>query len=161
MLPLRKGKNHVSRILRELIEHRPRARGTGISAALETAGRVMKHKGIVIVVSDFIDEQYEISLRRLARRHDVVAIQVSDRLEAGLPRAGLLRVVDPESGTEHVIDPASYSFQKWLDGFHQRHRTDTDSAWQSGRVDSLRIDTVQDPSEALVKFFTARARRRR
>jgi uncharacterized protein (DUF58 family) len=161
VLPLKKGKIHVSRILRELFEHRPRGRKTCLADALEMAGRVMKHKGIVVVVSDFIDEEYDISLRRLARRHDVVAIHVSDRLETGMPKSGLLKVVDPEGGGTQVIDPGSYLFQRWLQDFHQAHRTDTESAWKAGNVESLRIDTLQDPADLLVKFFNARTRRRR
>ncbi len=161
VLPLRKGKVHVSRLLREIMEHRSTGVGTRIGQALDMAGRVMKHRGIVVIVSDFIDEDYDVPLRRLARRHDVIAVNVSDRLELEIPSSGLLRVRDPESGKESVVDTASYAFRHWLEQFRQMHRTDTDSAWKAGRVDSLLIDTAQDPADLLVKFFNSRLRRRR
>ena len=143
VLPLRKGKNHVSRILRELIEHRPRARGTGISAALETAGRVMKHKGIVIVVSDFIDEQYEISLRRLARRHDVVAIRVGDQREQLVPDSGQFPVLDPESGIETYIDTGSYAFKQWFEGWLRERETTLEDTFRKARVEQLETIKVR------------------
>ncbi|NDD92715.1 DUF58 domain-containing protein [bacterium] len=161
IVPLRKGKAHVSRILTEIMEYRPKTKKTRISDALDVAGRVMKHRGIVVLLSDFIDEEYDISLRRLARRHDVIAVHVSDKLEAAVPNAGFLRVIDPESGVEQVIQPGNYSFSKWLSEFHKGHQTDTESAWRAGRVDSLRIDTIEDPADLLVRFFASRARRRR
>ncbi|MBU6376387.1 MAG: DUF58 domain-containing protein [Bdellovibrionales bacterium] len=161
IVPLKKGKAHVSRILSEIIEHRPKANKTNLREALDVAGRVMKHRGIVILLSDFIDQDYDVSLRRLARRHDVIAIHVSDKLESSVPATGFLRVLDPESGHEQVILTGSYLFNRWLGEFHKGHQTDTETAWRAGRVESLQIDTSSDPVDLLVRFFSARSRRRR
>ena len=85
ILPPKKGKAHVSRLLKELMGFTPKSAGTDLGVGLDAAGRVMKHKGIIVVVSDFLAEGYETSLRRLARRHDVVAIQVQDHAEKSWP----------------------------------------------------------------------------
>jgi hypothetical protein len=161
VIPLKKGKLHVSRILKEVMEYQPKFRRTRLADALDMAGRVMKHRGIIILVSDFIDDGYELSLRRLARRHDVVAIQVADRLESRVPAMGFLSVRDLESGEESMVQSESYAFRRWLEEFHQSHDTDTQSAWKSGRVEALRVESSDDPADLLSKFFSARARRRR
>jgi uncharacterized protein (DUF58 family) len=173
VLPPKKGKAHVSRLLREIMEHRPIGKGTSITRALEASSRIMKHRGIVILVSDFIhgqapqgagagpDEQYDVSIRRLARKHDVVAIQVSDRLERAFPNIGWVPLVNAETGQTQTVSTGSYSFQKWLEEYRSSHATDTETALKSGKVESLQVGTSDDPADLLVKFFGARARRRR
>lgn len=161
ILPPKKGKAHVSRLLKELMGFSPKSPGTDLGVGLDAAGRVMKHKGIIVVVSDFLAEGYETSLRRLARRHDVVAIQVQDPAEKSWPSIGFLNVVDPETGASHIVDPGSYQFKKWLADFHAIHHTDRDTAMKSGRTDHLVVSTADDMADALVKFFNSRARRRR
>lgn len=161
ILPPRKGKAHVSRLLKDLMSHRPSSPRTNLAAALDAAGRVMKHKGIIVVVSDFLADGYDLALRRLARRHDVVAIQVRDELERSWPAVGFLKVVDPETGAAHVVDPGSYLFKKWIADFHATHATDRDTALRSGKADHLVVTAAEDMADALVRFFNARARRRR
>lgn len=161
VIPLKKGKTHVSRILAELMESRKRKPGTDISQALETASRLMKHRGIIIIVSDFIDDDYEVSLRRLARRHDVIAIHVYDRIERAFPKIGFLQMIDAESQDAHVVNTKSYLFSRWIEDFNLAHQTDTQSAWKAGKVDSLQVQTADDPSDLLVRFFNSRLRRRR
>ncbi len=160
IVPPRKGKAHVSRLLKELMGHRPRSRGTDLSVGLDAAGRVMKHQGIVVVVSDFLAEGYDLSLRRLARRHDVVAVQVQDAVEKELPSVGFLRVADPETGVSRVVETGSYLFKRWVSEFMAAHSTDRDTAFKSGRADHLVVDAADDMADALARFFRARAARR-
>ena len=161
ILQPKKGKAHVSRLLKELIWHTPKSRETNLSVGLDAAGQVMKHKGIVIVVSDFLAEGYDVSLRRLARRHDVVAIQVQDSLEREWPSVGFLQVVDPETGVSRTIDTGSYLFKRWVSDFMTGHSTDRDTAFKSGKADHLLVNAAEDMADALVRFFQARSRRRR
>jgi uncharacterized protein (DUF58 family) len=160
VIPPRKGKAHVSRLLKELMEHRPRQSGTRLAVGLDAAGRVMSHQGIVVVVSDFLAEGYDASLRRLARRHDVVAVQVQDQVEKQMPAVGFLHVIDPETGAQRVVETGSYLFKRWLAEFMAGHAGARDSALKSGRVEHLLVDAAQDMSDALVRFFRARAARR-
>lgn len=161
IIPPAKGRKHVLRIVRRLLEHAPRTRGTALADALDAAGRAMKHGGIVFVVSDFLAEGYERSLKRLARRHDVVAIRVADPRERAVPDVGRLLLADPETGEERLVDTGSYAFRKWVEEFLKSDQARARQSLQGGRVESLQVSTQEDYGEALVRFFNARSRRRR
>jgi len=161
IIPPKKGRQHILRIIRELLTYQPRSKGTNLKNALEAAGRIMKHSGIVFVVSDFMAQDYEVSLKRLARKHDVVAVATSDERESLVPELGHILMMDPETGAETLVDTASYGFKKWLTEFQTAHRTDTETAFKGGRVEVLKVTTKEDYAEAVVRFFRARARRRK
>ncbi len=104
-IPPKKGRSHILRIIRELIALEPKGQaGTKISAGLEYLNNVLKKRTITFVLSDFISAPYETPLQLAARRHDVVGIQIYDRGDKELPRAGLLQVVDAETGARSWID---------------------------------------------------------
>ncbi len=161
IIPPKKGKQHVLRIVRDLLGFQAKTPGTNLARALESAGKIMKHKGIVFVLSDFMASNYEIPLRRLARKHDVVAIRVSDERESHVPNVGYLMFSDPETGDERMVDTGGYAFKKWFKESHTAHETDLETAFKGGRVEQLKIMTREDHGEAVVRFFRARARRRR
>jgi hypothetical protein len=121
----------------------------------------MKHGGVLFVISDFLAEGYEVPLKRLARRHDVVAISVADEREFSIPEVGQILFQDPETGEEHLVDTASYAFKKWLNDFRTIYETDTQTAFKGGRVELLKVLTKEDYGNAVVRFFKARTRRRR
>lgn len=160
IIPPRKGKSHILRIIREVLGYRAKTRGTDLKGALEAAGRVMKHSGVVFVISDFLAEGYDLSLKRLARRHDVVAIVVGDEREAKIPELGQMLLLDPESGKEVLVDTTSYAFREWFKGFSAERATDLETTLKGSKVEALRIVTQDDYGDAVVRFFRARARRR-
>ena len=102
VVPPRKGRRHALRVMRDLLAFEPEGRGTDLAGALEYAGRMLKHKAIIFVVSDFQSADLEQPLKLLAQRHDVVAVTVDDPSEQHLPDIGLARFVDPETG--YVLD---------------------------------------------------------
>ncbi len=161
LLPPKKGRQHVLRIVRDLLSWNTGARGTDLKSALESAGRVMKHAGIIFILSDFLAEGYEVALKRLSRRHEVVAIRIADPRESSLPKEGQFLLTDPETGENRWVDVAGYSFRKWFEDQLVTHQTDTDTAMKSGRVEYLEVTTAGDYANALVRFFRARGRRRR
>jgi uncharacterized protein (DUF58 family) len=162
IIPPRKGKQHILRIVRDLLVHKPQTRGTNLADALRSAGRIMKHSGVVFVISDFIAprESYDVELKRLGRKHDVVAISIGDEREANLPPLGQVLMQDPESGEERLVDTASYAFQKWHKEQKLAREEDARLAFRGGRVELLKVQTREDYAEAVVRFFRARARRR-
>jgi uncharacterized protein (DUF58 family) len=162
IIPPRKGKQHILRIIRDLLVHQPRTKGTGMANALRSAGRIMKHSGVVFVISDFIvpRAEYEHELRKLGRKHDVVAISIGDEREVDLPPLGQILFIDPETGEERLVDTGSYSFQKWHKEQKLAREADSREAFRGGRVELLKIQTRDDYGEAVVRFFRARARRR-
>jgi uncharacterized protein (DUF58 family) len=161
VLPPKKGRSQVQRIIRELLVFRPKTRGTNLSSALDAASRILKHSGIVFIISDFIDEDYGLELKRLARRHDVVAIQVVDPRERKVPNVGHLLVVDPETGVEHMVDSGSKAFARWLEDAQLAQDTDIRTAMTGGRVEIVSLFSDQDYIDAVVRFFRLRARRKR
>jgi uncharacterized protein (DUF58 family) len=161
IIPPKKGKQHVLRIVREVLRYKARTKGTNLSGALEAAGRIMKHCGIVFVISDFMARDYDVAVKRLVRRHDVVAVNIGDRRENVIPDVGQMFVVDPESGREVFVDTSSYRFKKWLKEFALTHETDTRTALKGGKIEQLKVMTDEDYGEAIVRFFRARSRRRR
>jgi uncharacterized protein (DUF58 family) len=161
IIPPKKGKQHILRVIRDILTFRSRTRGTDLKGALDSAGRIMKHQGVVFVISDFMAEGYEVALKRLARRHDVVAVSIGDERELEVPEVGSLLLVDPETGQESWVDTSSYAFKKWLKDYRAELETDTATALKGGKVELLRVLTREDYGEAVVRFFRARSSRKR
>lgn len=111
-IPPKKGRSHILRIIRELITMEPKGRaGTNISAALEYLNNVLKKRTITFLLSDLISAPYETPLQLAARRHDLVGIQIYDRADKELPKAGMLQVVDAETGARRWIDTTDKKVQ--------------------------------------------------
>jgi uncharacterized protein (DUF58 family) len=161
IIPPKKGKQHILRVIRDVLNFVPRTKGTDLKGALESAGRIMKHSGVVFVISDFMAPDYDLALKRLARRHDVVAVSVGDERELEVPELGQLLFSDPESGEETWVDTSSEAFKKWMQEYRAELETDTQTAFKGGRVEMLKVLTREDYGEAVVRFFRARSRRRR
>ena len=106
-IPPKKGKSHVLRIIRELIEFQPKSKKTNVNGALKFLSQVMKKKAIVFVLSDFMDDHYEHTLKIVGRKHDVTGIRVYDRRDAEMPNIGMVAMEDAESGAVQLVDTAS------------------------------------------------------
>ena len=103
----KKGKSHVLRVVRELLYTRPEKKGTSIKAALDYLLKVAKRKSVVFLISDFLDDQYWSSLKVVNRKHDLIGIYLYDPAEIKLPKLGLAKVEDPETGSAFWIDTSS------------------------------------------------------
>jgi uncharacterized protein (DUF58 family) len=156
-----KGRGHVMKIAQKVLTYEAKTSGTNLAAALDAADRIMKHAGVVFILSDFIATGYEMSLRRLARRHDVVAVSTDDPRETDVPDLGHFFLRDPETGVEHFVDTGSYAFRKWMKEQVARRAATRDTLLRSGQVEQLRVSTSDDYGEAVVRFFAARSRKRR
>lgn len=158
-LPPRKGKEHGLRVLREVLAIEPVGRGTRIAAALEYLQRVVPKRAVVFLISDFQDSGYERTLRIAARKHDVVAISVSDPRESTLPDVGLVAVEDSETGERGVIDCGSTRVRRAYaeHAEHERLRL-TEEVRRTG-VDMLSLSTGEPYEIPLVRFFRERAHR--
>ena len=161
IIPPKKGKQHVLRIIRDVLSHKSRSKGTNLKGALEAAGRIMKHSGVVFVISDFMATDYDVAFKRLARRHDVVAIRVGDQRELLFPEVGQIYLLDPETGIENLVDTGSYVFKKWFKEYQATHAAQRDKIFKESRAELLKVQTQDDYADAVVKFFKTRAKRRR
>lgn len=159
-VPPRKGRKHVLRIVRDLFVHEARSPGTNIKSALEHVHRVLNRRAIVILVSDFLDSEYDHALRTLANKHDVVAIRLLDPREESIPKMGLVSLTDVETGRPVLIDTSSRATR---DAF-SRKAADREAFVQStlkrSRVDTVTVRTDADYVDPLVAFFRKRNRER-
>ena len=106
-IPPKKGKSHVLRIIRELIEFQPKSKKTDLSQALKYLSSVLKKKAIVFLISDFMVKDYEHTLKIASKRHDVTGIRVFDQREESIPNIGVVNMLDAETGETLLVDTTS------------------------------------------------------
>lgn len=141
-IPPKKGKSHVLRIIRELIEFKPKSNKTDVANAMKFLSSVMKKKAIVFVLSDFIADNYRDTLKIAARKHDVTGIRVYDKAEENIPSLGMVQMQDQETGELLLVNTGSKSVRNQYYSYH-RERVDyfTESFTKSGAgALSCRVD---------------------
>ncbi len=155
-IPPKKGKPHILRIIRELINFEPSGKGTNISTALEYLNNIIKKRSIAFLLSDFFAKDYETSLRIAARRHDIIGVHLYDHREKEIPNVGLVRVIDAETGKKIWLDTSSKTiraeYQKW---FQDNYEYLTKTFRKTG-ADVMSIQTNESYVNALLKFFKQR-----
>jgi uncharacterized protein (DUF58 family) len=156
-----KGRRHALRVIRDLLAFRSEHRGTNVAAALRYAGRLLRHRGIIVVLSDFRAEGWEEPLRRLGGKNDVVAITVDDPRESALPESGWLEVEDAETGERTLVDTSHEPTRLALAMAAEERRQARARAFKRARVDHVCLRTDHPYAEALHQAFAARARRLR
>jgi uncharacterized protein (DUF58 family) len=159
-VPPRKGTGHVLRVIRELLASRPKGRGTNIAAALDHLNRILRKRSVVFVISDFQDSGYERALRIARRRHDLILINVSDRRERTLPKAGLVDLVDNETGRRMVVDTSSRRFRETYEQLMREEDERRNQRLRQLRIDCVNIDTGDSFVEPLARLFHKRELRR-
>lgn len=156
----RRGRQRLRRLLHELVTAEAEGTGTDIGLALRTAGRVLKTRSLVFVLSDFRDSDFDRDLAALSRRHDVVGFRLTDPAEDSLPAAGLLEVWDPETGDTGLLDLRDRAVREALaDRAAARHAAASRSLRRAG-VDELTLTTDRPYAAELAAFFARRARAR-
>ncbi len=158
-VPPKKGKTHVLRVLRELFYHEPEGKGTDLSLALEYLSRVITRRSVVFLVSDFISDDYQKAMQIANKRHDLVAITITDPREIELPNIGLVELEDAETGEIIMLDTADPTTRQTFTRETSSSREERDKSLRSMNVDSIDIRTDVSYIEPLIKFFRMRARR--
>ena len=173
VVPPGKGRRHVLRLIRDVLAFRPRHTGTDIGGALDYAARLMPHRGILFLLSDFVpgvhDAErtppdavvpWEKTLRLVSRRHDLVAVNLTDAAEEALPRAGLLVVIDPETGEEIAVDTGSPGVQAGFSSHVDREQQALRRLFRRTGVDEIEVRTNESYVRPLLAFFRRRERKR-
>ena len=111
-IPPKKGKSHVLRIIRELIEFQPKSKKTNIAVALKFLSSVMKKRAIVFLLSDFMDDDYEKTLKMAGKKHDLTGIRIYDKHDEEIPNLGMVPMLDAETGSVQLINTSSKSIRK-------------------------------------------------
>ena len=159
-VPPRKGRAHILRIIRELISFEPTGTGTDIRGALEYFNHVVNKRAITFLVSDFIDGDYDRIIGALARKHDLIAIEVIDPREEELPDVGLIKLRDAESDRERWVDTGDRRVRARFRDFWRAHREARHKVFARNRIDFISVRTDLPYIKPIVDFFRLREARR-
>ena len=159
-IPPKKGASHVLRLIRDVLGFQPRGKGTDIVCALDFLGRVIHRRAVVFLLSDFLADGFEKRLRVAARRHDLIAVPVTDPRELELPDAGLIELEDAETGELTLVDTSDAGFRKRYAALAREREAKLRELFHSAGIDSIPVRNGKDPVRDLVVFFRRRERRR-
>jgi uncharacterized protein (DUF58 family) len=160
-IPPKKGTRHVLRVVREMLHFKPRKVRTDIAGAIDFAGKVSKKKGVLFLVSDFLEGGYEKPLRVLGKKHDLIAVSITDPREVTMPSVGLVELEDAETGEVVLLDTGSRKVRAQYEREGRERMAALKGVFASSGVDHIEVMTDRDHVRALVRFFRARERRAR
>ncbi|MBI4397410.1 MAG: DUF58 domain-containing protein [Elusimicrobia bacterium] len=158
-IPPRKTRGHILRLIREVLTFRPSGQGTSLRSALEYVNRVQKKRAVVFLISDFLDDGYERMLRITQKRHDVIAVPVSDAWEGELPPGARWLMEDPETGTISLVNAKDDAFLARFRRQNVERRKTLKKSFQRIGTDSIFVQTGLPYAESFLRFFRERARR--
>jgi uncharacterized protein (DUF58 family) len=184
-MPPKKGRKHVLRVIREILFYEPKRKGTNLNTALQFLSRVVSHKAIAVVISDFLDENTpanagaggvrrslpsagssmmsmgcQAALRQANRRHDVVAVHIADRFELELPSLGRLILEDAETGKVVEVNTNVPRHRVAFKERQTRAHSELARMFRSANIDTIQLLTGQPYGAALGRFFETREKRR-
>jgi uncharacterized protein (DUF58 family) len=158
-IPPKKGRDHVLRVIRELLCFRPASQGTDIAAALEYLNRVLRKKSVVFLISDFMALEFDRPMRLTNQRHDLVAMSLTDPREMEMPNVGLIELEDAETGRRALVDTADAGFRKRYGEIAEERRADLKRRLGAMDVDHVDILTDVPYDKPLMNFFRRRTRK--
>jgi len=153
IIPPRKGRSHTMAVISAALENRPLEKGSGLGKALIGAGRLLKRRSLVIIISDFLCVNWEQEIGDLSRRHDVISIRISGPLDKEMFQAGLLTLEDPETG---LMMRAPVSFSSFRDAWatwHEERRQLWEAICRRQGAAHMELSTADDAPAVLLRFF--------
>jgi len=152
-VPAGKGSRHALRIIRDVLSYQPQGKGTALNCALEYLGKVQQKRAVVFMISDFYDKDYDKRLSPLAMKHDMTALLLTDQRERELPRAGLLSLLERESGRRRIVDSRSEKVRvRWSAAARERIELLTRSLAKRG-IPLVNLDSSGDWIKELSLYF--------
>lgn len=165
-IPPSKGKTHTLRVIRSLVDAEPGERPSDLPAALSELGRTHKRRALIFVLSDFLgglnntaEPDWAKPVRMLARRHEVVALQLTDPAEFSLPRTGIIPMRDPITGRRFSVDTGSRRVRRRYEAAAQREDALIGATLRSARVDRVQLSTARSIGDDLARYFRFREQR--
>lgn len=155
-IPPQKGRKHILRIIRELIEFTPQSTGTNISEVLRYLTNAIKKRSTAFIMSDFMDENFADALKIANQKHDLIALQIYDQRESELPPVGMLKLRDAESGREIWADTSDRRLREHYHQNWQAHCRNLQTIFRKARVDYTNIATNEDYVRPLIRLFKMR-----
>ena len=158
-IPPKKGKSHILRIIRELITFESESKKTNIEVALKYFNNVIKKRAVCFILSDFMDGEFDKSLKIARNKHDIIALRIHDQREETLPNVGLIKVEDAESGQTRWMDSSNKQVRTNYNNNYREFEKELKQTLQSSGVDHIDIKTGKDYIKPLMSFFKNRGKR--
>jgi uncharacterized protein (DUF58 family) len=158
-IPPKKGKSHILRIIRELINFEPKSKGTDLNFALQHFTNLIKKRSIAFLISDFMSSKFEDALKIANNKHDLVALRVYDHRETEMPDVGLVRVCDAETGASVWVDTSSIKVRNQYALSWKTHDKYLNSLFAKSKVDTVNLRTDESYVKPLINLFKRRGTR--
>jgi uncharacterized protein (DUF58 family) len=159
IIPPKKGRKHVLRVVSDILSAKPEGKGTDLKAGLDCVLRIAPRRAVTFMLSDFLAKNYEANLRIVSRRHDLVPVVIEDPLERAFPAVGLVELEDPETGERVLIDSSSPIVRGEFARSQQARAEERRKLFKKLELDFIELKAGEDYDLALARFFRARARR--
>lgn len=159
LMPPKKGRKHVLRVVRQLLFARPQGKGTDIALAIDTLNKILKRRAIVFVVSDFLAPELRRPLMLANKRHDLIAIRLSDPREEELPPVGILELRDAETGESMLVDSSNRAVRERYREANQLRQIALEKMFRSLGIDNIPVRTNEPYLDNIVRYFRQRAKR--
>lgn len=156
-IPPKKGRQHILRIIRELIEFTPQESGTNISGGLRYFSNIIKKRSVAFLISDFMDDNFEEAIKIAAKKHDLIALHISDKRESELPDVGMIHFQDAETGQQTWIDSSSKKVREIYRANYKLKEQKLNEILLKHGVDCAKLDTQNDYIKPLIALFRKRA----
>ncbi|WP_299677273.1 DUF58 domain-containing protein [uncultured Tenacibaculum sp.] len=156
-IPPKKGKSHVLRIIRELIEFSPKSTKTNINEALKFLSSVMKKKAIVFMLSDFIDENYMKTLKIVGNKHDLTGIRIYDKFDEEIPNLGMVPMLDNETKEVRLINTSSKSLRNKYKANALRLKDEFQNSFKKSGLGTINIRVDENYVKKLLSYFKNKA----
>jgi uncharacterized protein (DUF58 family) len=159
-IPPEKGTRHLLRMIREILVADPQNPATSIAAASDFLVRTLRRKSLVFLISDFIAPELDRPLGKLSRKHETIALRITDPLESKLPRAGKVVLIDPETGLQSLVNTNNPNLRMGYEKLTQRQTEGIENCFKKYAIDSATLDTRHDTLLGLHRMLKKRARKR-
>jgi uncharacterized protein (DUF58 family) len=160
-IPPKKGASHIWRVIKEIFTFSPQGKGTNISEALDYLAKISRKRSFVFILSDFLDEGYLKSLRRIRQKHEVIGVRIYDKGAFKLPGKGIITLSDFETGRQIMFDAFNKKTQKEFTSIKQTAHNQTLGLFSKAKSDVIELETSASVSDTLLQYFRFRERRLR
>lgn len=157
-IPPKKGRQHILKIIRELIDFKPASRLTNLTIPLRYLANVIKKRSIAFLISDFMNDNFEDALKIVSKKHDMIGLRIYDIRETELPNVGLMKVKDAETGQFTWIDTGSLHVRNSYKDIYKKRQTELNDQLMHAGVDYVSIAAHEDYVKPLMRLFKKRAK---
>ena len=155
-IPPKKGKSHVLRIIRELLEFKSESKKTDINIPLKFVSNILKNRSIAFIISDFISKDYSNSLKIFSSKHDVTGIRIYDKTEEIIPNLGVIDITDNETGVKLTVNTGSKNVRKKYSEYYNSRRNEFIDFFKKSGSGIIECNTQDDYQKKLLKYFKSR-----